>query len=216
MTVVLFAVAGAMAVVDWVAVWRRLFRVEYLAKPLTLALLIAAATAADLPHIKGWVVAALAFGLIGDVALMLSTDRPGKPDRAFLVGLTAFLAGYACYLTAFARHGLHGLTLLAGVLVVVGTAGLTMPRVLARARRVGGPELTAVVGVYATMLAAMAVLAVGTSAVLTAIGGLLFLGSDTIIAWDRFVARLVRGPILVAVSYHAAQFLIVLGLVHHN
>lgn len=216
MTAVLFAVAGAVAIVDWLAVWRRRFRVEYLAKPLTLALLVAAAASADLPNVKVWVVAALVFGLIGDVALMVGADRPGRPDDAFLAGLAAFLVGHICYLVAFARHGLHGVTLLAGVLVVIGSAGLTSPRILMHTSRIGGTQLSAVIGGYATVLAAMTVLAVGTSSVLTALGGLLFLGSDTVIAWDRFVARLARGPLLVIVSYHLAQFLIVLGLLHHS
>lgn len=212
MTVALFVAAGAVAILDWVAVWRRLFRIEHVAKPLTLALLIAAAVTADLPATKGWVVAALALGLVGDVALLRSADRPGRPDRAFLAGLVAFLVGHVCYLTAFARHGVHGLTLLAGALVVAGTAGLTLPLILIRARRAGGAELTAAVGGYATVLGVMAVFAVGTSAIPVAIGGLLFLGSDTILAWDRFVGRLLRGPLLVIVTYHLAQFLIVLGL----
>ena len=61
--------------------------------------------------------------------------------------------------------------------------------------------------------AAMTVLAAGTQHVLTAIGGLLFLVSDTTLARNRFVARVPHGDLLVHVTYHLAQFLIVLGLV---
>jgi hypothetical protein len=63
------------------------------------------------------------------------------------------------------------------------------------------------------VLGAMAVLAVGTKSVLTAIGGLLFLGSDTVLAWERFVKPIRGGPVIVIVSYHLAQALIILGLI---
>jgi uncharacterized membrane protein YhhN len=58
----------------------------------------------------------------------------------------------------------------------------------------------------------MAVFAVGTGAIATALGGLLFLASDTALAYDRFVRRVPHGPLLVIVSYHLAQLLIVIGL----
>jgi uncharacterized membrane protein YhhN len=212
-TVTLFVLTGLVAVGDWAAVERRLTRLEYLLKPLTLVLLIAAAATADLPVVKGWVIAALAFGLLGDVGLMLSNKAAAKPDLPFMLGLGSFLIGHVCYLAAFARYGVHGLDVLAGVLVVAGAAVLALPKVLSGARTLGGPELMAVVAVYAAMLSAMAVLAVGTAAIATALGGLLFLGSDMIIAQERFVARIPRGPLLVIVTYHLAQVLIVVGLV---
>lgn len=215
MTATLFVLTGVIAAGDWAAVWRRYFRIEYALKPLTLVLLVAAAASADLPEIKAWVLDALVFGLIGDVALMLSKDVAGHLDAAFLIGLTAFLAGHVCYLAAFARHGLHGLHLVAGVLVVAASVALTLPRILRRAKQIGGQELMAVIGAYAGVLGAMAVLAVGTAGVLTAIGGLLFLASDTVIAWERFVKQVPHGPAVVIVSYHVAQVLIVLGLIRH-
>jgi uncharacterized membrane protein YhhN len=213
-TATLFAVAAVAAVGDWLAVWQRFFRIEYLLKPLTLVFLIAAAASGDLPSgVKPWVLAALVLGLVGDIALMLSKGEAGGLDGPFLIGLGAFLAGHVCYLAAFARYGLGGVQMLAGLLVVVGAAALTLPRVLSRAKGVGGQELMAVVGTYAAVLGAMAVLAVGTTAVLTAVGGLLFLGSDTVLAWERFVKPIRSGQVIVIVSYHLAQALIVLGLI---
>jgi uncharacterized membrane protein YhhN len=216
-TTTLFVLAGVIAVGDWLAVSQRFFRIEYALKPLTLALLVAAAVSADLPTaVKPWVVAALVFGLLGDVALMLSAPDTARPDGPFLLGLAAFLAGHVCYLAAFARYGLGGLQLVAGLLIVMGAAALTLPRILIRAKAAGGQELMAVVGAYAAVLGAMAVLAVGTKSVLTAIGGLLFLGSDIVLAWQRFVRPIRSGPVLVIVTYHLAQFLIVLGLIHRS
>jgi hypothetical protein len=134
MTIGLLLAAAIVAVGDWAAVGRRYFRIEYLLKPLTLVLLIAAAAAADLGAAKVWVLPALAFSLAGDVALVCSDRAAAEPDSALLIGLGSFLLGHVCYLIAFARHGVHGLYLLAGLLVVAGAAALSLPQVLAGAR----------------------------------------------------------------------------------
>jgi uncharacterized membrane protein YhhN len=210
-TVALLLAAAAVALGDWAAVHLRLFRLEYLLKPATLALLVAAASVADLGTIRPWVVAALAFGLLGDVGLMLS--RAGRADPPFLAGLGAFLIGHGCYLVAFARVGLHGLDLLAGALVVAGVAGLALPQVLRSAARSNGRPFAGIVAGYAAVLSAMTVLGVGTGQAATAIGAALFLASDTLIARERFVARTTHGPLIVIASYHAAQFLILIGLI---
>jgi uncharacterized membrane protein YhhN len=173
-------------------------------------LLIAATIVADLGDPKPWVVGALVFGLMGDVGLMLSS---GDTDPPFLVGLGAFLIGHIWYVVAFGVAGMRALYLLAGVLVVAGIAGLALPAVLRGAARSAGRPFAAVVGGYATLLAAMAALAVGTGIVATAIGGVLFLSSDTLIARNRFVGRVPHGDLLVIVTYHLAQFLIVIGLI---
>jgi uncharacterized membrane protein YhhN len=156
------------------------------------------------------VVAALALGLVGDIALMLAA--PDAVDAAFIAGLTAFLLGHVAYLVAFARVGVHLLPLLAGLLVAGGVGGLVLPAVLRRVRDDGGPPLVGAVAGYALAVGATTALASGTQLVLCALGGLLFLVSDALIARGRFVAAVPRGALLVASTYHLAQFAIVLGL----
>jgi uncharacterized membrane protein YhhN len=209
-TATLLVLAAACAIGDWVAVGLRFFRLEYVLKPATLALLVAAALAADLGGAKAWVVAALVLGLLGDVGLMLSS---GRTDRPFVLGLAAFLVGHLCYQVAFVIAGLHGVQSIAGLLIVGGAAALVLPDVLRGARRSAGPEFAYVVAAYAAVLALMAVLAVGTSIIATAFGGVLFLVSDMLIARDRFVAPVRHGKLLVIVTYHLAQFLILIGLI---
>lgn len=214
MGLTVFLVGAGVALLDWLVVELRLFRLEYVLKPLTLALLIVAAVGADLGPAHPFVVAGLALGLLGDVGLMLSKDEDtAGADPAFLAGLGAFLLGHISYVIAFTRHGVRGLDLLAGLLIALGTAGLALPKVLRGAKANAGTEFTVVVGAYAAVLSAMTIFAVGTSAIATAIGGVLFLASDTLIARERFVARIPHGPLLIIATYHAAQFLIVLGLV---
>ena len=214
MTAVLYLCAAALAIGDWLAVRGRYFHLEYLLKPATLVLLIWAAASSDLPGTKPWVLAALALSLVGDVALMFSSDEPGGVDRLFLGGLTAFLVAHVCYIGAFAVHGVRGSYVLVGTVIAVVVAGAALPRIVIAARRIGGWTLVAPLGGYATVLGVMVALAVGTASRLTALGGLLFLASDTVLAWDRLVAPVRRGPVTVAVTYHLAQLCLVLGLLH--
>jgi uncharacterized membrane protein YhhN len=206
-----FTLTALVAVADWFAVARRLHHVELVAKPATLVLLIVAAGFADLGDAKPWVIAALVLGLLGDIALLFAGE--GAADAPFMVGLGSFLLGHIAYVVAFAVHGVRLLNVLAGLLVVLGVTMLALPRVLRGANRSAGPGLATVVGVYAGLLGAMTVFGVGTTAILTAIGAVLFLGSDLTLAWGRFVQPLLRGPILVIVTYHLAQLFIVIGLV---
>src|SRR5580692_2648877 len=72
---ILMAVAGAAALVDWVAVGTDRTRLEYAAKPAVVAALVAAAALipvdrTDLVDRRWWFVAALACCLVGDVLLM--------------------------------------------------------------------------------------------------------------------------------------------------
>jgi uncharacterized membrane protein YhhN len=227
--VVVTAAVAASAVVDWWAVAKQRRGIELVAKPLTLALLIVVAALARLGDAKPWVVIALVLGLVGDVALMFASgahtaegegpteadeDSGGELDRAFLVGLGAFLLGHLAYYGAFIAHGVHVGTFLLGVVLVAGASAFAVPRVLRGARAAGGSALANAVGGYAVVLAVMVALAVGTSVLFTAVGGLVFLVSDTTLAWNRFVRPLRNGPLAVIVTYHLAQLWIVAGLIH--
>lgn len=204
-TVTLLVVAAVVAVLDWIAVDRRHFRVEYAAKPAVLALLVAVAASGDLGPAKTWIVAALALGLVGDVAIMLAAPR--DTDRAFFVGLVAFLLGHVAYVIGFVRVGVHPLPLVAGLLVAAGIGGLLLPPV---GRQVHGRVLATTA--YSLAVGAMAGFAAGTELILVAAGGILFVVSDGVLARERFAKPLPRSPLLVAVSYHLAQFLVLGGL----
>lgn len=210
MTVTLLVLAGVAALVDWYAADRQLFRLEYLVKPLTLALLLAAAATGDLGDAKPYVIVALALGLVGDVAIMLADPRGA--NRMFFAGLVAFLLGHAAYVAGFVTVGVHLLPLLAGLLVAAGVGGLILPAVMAR---ISGAGLTVAVGGYSLAVGAMATFAAGTQLLLVAIGGALFVVSDGVLARERFADPLPRSELTVAATYHLAQFLIVIGLLVH-
>jgi uncharacterized membrane protein YhhN len=196
------------AVGDWVAVYRRWHRVEYVCKPLTLGILTAAALALtpDEPGVRAWFVAALVLALAGDVALMLPRDL-------FLAGLGAFLLAHVAYVVGFMVAGLS----IAGVAIGLAVAAVvcaTVGRRLVAGVRAREPGLGTPVVAYVGVISTMVVCAFGTGDVLAVAGALLFYASDALIGWGRFVSeRRIGGDLAVMVTYHAGQFLLVLSLV---
>jgi hypothetical protein len=53
---------------------------------------------------------------------------------------------------------------------------------------------------------------VGTGVAITGVGGVLFLTSDALLGWGRFVGATLGGRVLVHVTYHLGQAGLVLWL----
>jgi uncharacterized membrane protein YhhN len=204
--VALLVVAGVVAVVDWTAVARSNRRVEYVAKPLTLALLVAAAVAVDpvLADRRSWFVVALVLSLAGDVFLMLPRDL-------FVPGLPAFLAGHVAYVGGLrVDPPSAGALALAAVPVVaaVATIGATVVRGAARADR----ALVGPVVAYVAVISVMVAHALAGGVLLVAVAAVLFYASDALIASERFVSPRAWQPLAIIVTYHVAQALFVASL----
>ena len=217
----LIGLAVTAAIVDWVAVAREDARLEYAAKPAVLALLTAAAavlpdTHTDLVDRKWWFVAALAFCLLGDVLLMLPRDL-------FILGLVAFLVGHVLFIVGLLQppappgtppfaFSTTGLVVASLVAVAYGAVPATLLfRSLARD---GLRALIAPVAVYLVAILTMAVLAANVGVPAAAVGAACFVVSDTVLALNRFVRPLPHGDVAVHVTYHLAQVLLVVSLVH--
>ncbi|HTZ42745.1 MAG TPA: lysoplasmalogenase family protein [Jatrophihabitans sp.] len=214
--------AGILAVLDWLAVARGARPLERIAKPLVMVALLGAALASSptRPGVQGWLVAALALGLAGDVALVAERPAGGDPDAArprgglrFALGLAAFLLGHLSYLRAMVRYGTDQVSIVFG-LVLVLIAVLTFGyRILAGAQTAGGNGLTVGVTLYMVVLGSAVVLGVGTEQLWIAAGAVLFGVSDLVLASDRFVRPWPGARMSVIVTYHLAQALLLLGLV---
>jgi len=186
-----------LAPLDWIAVARRSAALEYAAKPAALGALLL--WAAGAPHPSGVLAAALVFSLIGDVLLMLPTDR-------FLPGVAAFACAHVAYVAAFSAPLRARLAWLAVVLL----AGAPATARLLRAAP--GARLRVALGAYGLLLALMTASAIASGSGLAAAGGVLFLVSDTLLAWNRFVRRPDFGHTAVMVTYHLAQLALVASL----
>jgi uncharacterized membrane protein YhhN len=207
---VLLALTLAVAVVDWIAVQLGRRHVEYVAKPLTMVVLIATALALDVGDdgtARAFIVAGLVLSLAGDVFLMLP-DR----ERWFVFGLGAFLLGHLAYVAGLWLLGISVPWLVAGlVLVLVGVA--TVGRRIVRGVGEREPRLVAPVTAYIAVISAMVVSAVGTASAFAIAGALLFYVSDSLIAVTNFIQDHPMGRLAVMVTYHLAQVGLVLALV---
>lgn len=185
---------------------------HYIAKPLA-TLSIAAIVWRASPATPGYrraILLGMGFSCLGDIALMLPLD-------AFVPGLVAFLLAHVCYIVAF-RAGFgagRGLLLAAALLALfagINLAGLwpLLPG-----------ELRVPVVVYVVVLALMATLALArawsrvspapsahTTARWAAAGAVLFVISDSVLAWDRFGGGLPVASLCVLSTYYAAQYCI--------
>jgi uncharacterized membrane protein YhhN len=150
-----------------------------------------------------WISIGLLFSLAGDVFLLRS-------DHFFTLGLLAFLLTHIAYLVAFTRDTRFPARLSVWSLFLL-FAGSCYFLLYSRLP----PELHIPVAIYAILLVSMAAQAMGrslklrtTSAQFAAIGGLLFVLSDSLLAFDRFYKPLPLAPLLVLLPYYAAQWLI--------
>jgi uncharacterized membrane protein YhhN len=195
-----------LAIADWWSVAARRRRVEFYLKPAVILALIAAAlmlTPAS-PRQHTWFVAGLALSLAGDVFLVARSDR-------FVAGLAAFLLAHLAYIAGFWTRGHDPGYLLAAVAVCGLLVAVFLSRVL-QALMSRRPGLRLPVAMYGLTLAAMGATAVATRQPAAFAGAVLFITSDTLLAWNRFIRPLPTGNVGVMVTYHLAQLCLVLAL----
>lgn len=151
---------------------------------------------------RRWVLAGLCLSLLGDVLLML-------PQGLFVPGLVAFALAHVCYIVAFAGGLAWPLALLPAlgmVLLAGGNLLALWPHLPA--------DMQLPVSVYVVLIGLMACLALTRwrrrlpGGGLTAGGALLFVLSDSLLAWDRFAGPLPAAIAGVLLTYWAAQALI--------
>jgi uncharacterized membrane protein YhhN len=210
----LLALAAVVAFVDWAGVRFGRRRLEYVAKPAVMVLLIGVAITLepvdDAARIA--IVVGLVCSLAGDVFLML----PGRQDGGrslFVAGLTAFLAGHVAYIVAFELRGQTGLWFVIGLGVValgIATIGL---RVARGVREGPHPSLVGPVVAYIAVISVMVATAFGTRNPFAIVGAISFYVSDAVLAWNRFIEERPYGRLATMVTYHVGQALIVLSLI---
>ncbi len=179
----------------------------YLFKPLTSFLILAMAYFI-IPNgeAKNWMLLALVFCLIGDVALMFEGDNP------FTAGLLAFLIGHGLFIVAFFKWQPHWVLPtwwpFMAIYAIVMLIWL-LPRT---------GKLAPAVFVYMVAIFTMAFAAANVSPTigwhgkpLLMMGALLFVLSDSILAADRFIKPFPLGHALTLATYFSALWCIVVG-----
>lgn len=220
-----FVLSAAGAIASNLA-WPEAWLPYALLKPLTTGLVIAFAWRRGVvgEARRRALLLGLVLSLVGDVALLW-------PKQGFLPGLVAFLLAHLAYLYAFTR----GVRLGAWPVAFVAYAVLAAVMLAVLWPGVPGP-LRAPVVAYVVCLAAMAAqtacvwrvagdragdpaggrgLGAGLPLPLArsaALGGLLFLCSDALLAFNRFHSPLPAATLWILASYWAAQWLIASAL----
>jgi alkenylglycerophosphocholine/alkenylglycerophosphoethanolamine hydrolase len=212
----LIGAAVAAAALDEAAVGGSRRRLEVLAKPAVMVLLMGAAAALHgTPATTRWALTlgALGCSLAGDLLLLPAVDR-------FVPGLVAFLTAHLLYIAAFDPSWPPVLPTLP-VAVAVGIVGVALARPLERGLRARDPRLLGPVRVYVVVISAMVVAAAATlgraewptgAAVAATAGAVLFYVSDASLGWSRFVHDVPGGRVTTMATYHGAQVLLVLAL----
>ncbi len=214
------AAAAVIAVLDWIAVERKIKPLEYFAKPgAMLALIIWLWQASAFQGNLLWFGLGLLFSLAGDIFLLL-------PREQFIPGLVAFLLAHVAYVIGFNSEALPAFNLPAAVLAVaVLVAAVPIYRGIASGLQASGqPRLKMPVLVYTLVISLMLLSALLTfvrpewqpaPALMVSLGALSFFISDSVLAWNKFVVPLSHARLVTMFTYHVGQALIVLGCTAH-
>jgi uncharacterized membrane protein YhhN len=206
--------------VHWYAADREL-PLQKLTKPGVMILLLAwfslkgGWSAANLPFTLG-----LIFSLIGDSLLLWQ-------QRFFLPGLISFLLAHVCYIIGF-NLSLPAFNLWTVVFIVV--VALLWLRAYQAIRRQmdqspANQPMRLPVTVYTLVISLMILSALlcltkadwtFNSALLVSLGGGMFLVSDFFLALQHFGRSMLKGHVLVMITYHMAQLAIIAGVVMHK
>jgi uncharacterized membrane protein YhhN len=224
---ILFITILASAIIDWVAVAKNLKKIEYIAKPATMLLLLV-----TLKLVGGFGSPSLicfALGIIlsltGDVFLMISYSRIS--NRWFLMGLGSFLLAHLAYILGLnipfgSASPAWGIAI--GILLALA-ASRFLRRILDGVRQKGLRRLLVPVVTYGVVITLMLLSAVLTlirpdwktsAAGLVSLGAILFYFSDAILAWNKFIRPIKHGRVWNMATYHLGQFALVAGIIFQS
>ena len=188
-------------------------------KPFLLPLLVVAVYLSEKFKTKTLLLTALTFSWIGDVILLFAN----KGEIYFILGLVAFLVSHVFYIVLFSKQAIsktikNKISFGAGIGLIV-IYFLMMISTLAP--KLG--SLTIPVVIYAVVNSTMLFYALKGSfqwntipyqSVL--IGAVFFISSDSILAFNKFDQPIPYASFLIMITYLAAQFCIVWGILKLN
>jgi uncharacterized membrane protein YhhN len=171
--------------------------------------LVAAAlvSTGEVPYLESMILAGLVAGVTGDILLTLDT-------KYFIFGLAAFLLGHLLYLAGL-LFGVTGFTLY-GTLAPLGLAAV-YGIIIVRFMKNAGLQLPVLL--YLLVITLMLIIAIHYDLSrwgylhLFSAGAILFVISDALLAWDRFIRSFRLASLLVLGAYYSAQFLVTLAVV---
>ena len=215
---ILVILALIFAVLESLALWKKLTGLEYVAKPgVMISLFLWLYLNTGLQGLTLWFGVGILISMVGDILLMISLDR------MFIFGLIAFLLAHLAYLVGF-QNELMEVSALSVVLAVILTisAVRVMRRIVSAIRTKGQTRLVIPVTVYSTVITVMLYAAMTTlsnpawtanASLLVGAGAFLFYLSDVILAWNKFVSPIKNGRIINIGLYHLGQIGLIAGVI---
>jgi uncharacterized membrane protein YhhN len=212
-----FFLALLAAGLDWMALWLKRLRLNFVTKPAALFFLIL-----WFSSLGGWQAAsvwfglALVFSLIGDIFLLL-------PEKYALLGLFAFLAAQIGYVIGFSPQSpvdtlplvLIGLPVLLAGSLVYNNLRKNLEKNPAQ-QKLANPILIYYIAASLMLFSSLLTLAQPywktAAAILVASGSALFFTSDALLFNNRLIHPIPNGRLLVRISYHLGQIGLVAGI----
>lgn len=209
------AIAAILAGFDWLAVFAGKNRWRWLTKTGTMLCLLAAYSLSGGWQISGWFGAGLILSLAGDVFLLLTS-------RFFLGGLAAFLLAQLTCIVALNQPAspllVYNFIAAAVLLMIAYAASRRFLATLAFEKH--STTLRWAIPSYILAISAMVYSAITTlwnstwqfpAKGLAVLGAFFFYFSDWTLANQRFVRSTRIGRVMIMITYHLAQFLLVLA-----
>jgi len=215
MTYTLILLALIAAIMDWVAVAKKLKTMEYIFKPAVMVLLLIWIWLNS--GFQGqmlWFGLGVFFSMLGDIFLMLPKER-------FIAGLVAFLLAHIFYIVGFGSlpPSIEPASLIIALFIILAIVQIYR-RIASGLKASGNEKLKLPVLIYSIVISLMLYSALltltqsnwpYTPSILVSIGALLFFLSDTFLAWNKFVKPLPYGRLRVIIMYHLGQILLIVG-----
>ncbi len=197
------------AISDWYAVYRGWKKLEFLLKPVTMVFLFSwLVSSVGLNGIALWFGIGLALSMLGDIFLML-------PKEQFIAGLVAYVIGFNPVWPPFTPLGLF-------LAIFVAAIGRELYRhISAGLAKQGKVALQKPIMAYTAVIAVMQISALMTffradwtfgAALTVSIGAALFMLSDAILAWNKFVEPIEHGRVKNMAAYHLGQIILIMGV----
>lgn len=209
------------AILEALAVSKDVRQLEYIAKPAVMVFLFLwLYSTTGLQGSAFWFGLGILFSLVGDVLLMLSSDR------FFLLGLIAFLLTHTFYIIglrdSLTFSNIWSLLLLAVIAISVSSL---LRRIVSAMRSKGKEKLVLPVAIYGTVISIMLYATIATiyepawntgAALFVSLGAFLFVASDAILAWNKFVSPVKNGRFRNIALYHLGQIGLIAGVIRQS
>jgi len=132
----------------------------------------------------------------------------------FVVGLTAFLIGHLFYIAGFFQSWRFSKWRAITLIPIAAYSIIIGQNIVSAIAANGNSSMIIPVILYITVISLMAWFAIMTGNLWAIVGSLLFVASDSVLAWNKFVSDVTYSGAIIMVTYYTAQFLIAHSIGH--